>query len=78
MPILRALNWKIFEKFLLEQGCVFKREKGDHRVYWKKGITRPIIVPRDKKLPPFIILNNLRTLNIPKGDLISFLEKTKK
>ena len=64
MPGLRPLHWKRFEKFLLFVGCNFEREKGDHRIYWKKGLTRPIVIPRDDEIPIFIIRNNLRILNI--------------
>lgn len=64
MGRIRSIHWKEFEKFLLAEGCVFKREKGDHRVYWKAGIKRPLVIPRDPSLPPFIVLNNLRVLGI--------------
>ncbi len=75
MGRIRAIHWKEFEKFLLHVGCVFKREKGDHRVYSKEGLKRPIIVPRDTSLPPFIILNNLRTLGVSREKYLSFIEK---
>lgn len=78
MPKISSVHWKQFEKFLFSVGCEFKREKGDHRVYWKRGINRPVIVPRDKQLPPFIILNNLRTLGISRDDYLKFLQKSKK
>ena len=62
MSEIHSIHWKKFEKFLLEIGCEFKREKGDHRVYYKNGLRRPIVVPRDSRLPAFIIHNNLRIL----------------
>lgn len=58
------INWKTFEKFLFFIGCEFKREKGDHRIYWRDGIKRPIVIPRDKELSQFIIRNNLKILEI--------------
>jgi predicted RNA binding protein YcfA (HicA-like mRNA interferase family) len=64
MPHIGSIHWKKFEKFLLIVGCEFKRENGDHRIYWKEGIKRPLVVPRDTQLPDFIILNNLKTLGI--------------
>jgi predicted RNA binding protein YcfA (HicA-like mRNA interferase family) len=54
-------------------GCVFKREKGDHRIYWKKDIQRPIVIPRDTSLPAFIILNNLRVLGISREEYIKIM-----
>jgi predicted RNA binding protein YcfA (HicA-like mRNA interferase family) len=76
MARIGAIHWKEFEKFLLLQGCVFKRERGDHRIYWKPGINRPIIIPRDTQLPPMIILNNLRTLGISRETYLEFLRRS--
>ena len=50
------------------------REEGDHRIYWKEGLKRPIVVPRDT-LPPFIVLNNLRTLGVSRDDYLKKLKK---
>jgi predicted RNA binding protein YcfA (HicA-like mRNA interferase family) len=61
---LGRVHWKKFEKFLLTIGCEFISEEGDHRKYRRPGILRPIIIPRVKELPQFVILNNLRTLGI--------------
>lgn len=71
MSRIQSVHWKEFEKFLFALGCKLKREKGDHRVYWKAGIKRPIVVPRDTALPPFIILNNLRVLGISREEYVS-------
>ena len=70
-----SVGWEIFEKFLLTQGCVLHRTKGDHRIYRKQGLTRPLVVPQYNPLPPFIILNNLRTLGAEKDIFIKFLKK---
>jgi predicted RNA binding protein YcfA (HicA-like mRNA interferase family) len=74
MPRIRPIHWKEFEQFLLSLGCEFSREKGDHRVYWKKGIKRPIVIPRDSALPPFIILNNLRVLGVSREEYLQFIK----
>jgi predicted RNA binding protein YcfA (HicA-like mRNA interferase family) len=73
MPRISPIHWKSFERFLLKHGCVFKRENGDHRIYWKEGVKRPIVIPRDPQLPTFIILNNLRILGITREQ---YLENT--
>ena len=75
MPRIQATHWKEFEKFLIKVGCEFKREKGDHRVYWKTGIKRPIVIPRDTSLPAFIILNNLRVLGISREEYLKIISK---
>lgn len=75
MPRIQSVHWREFEKFLIYVGCEFIREKGDHRIYYKKSIKRPIVVPRDTSLPAFIILNNLRTLGISREEYLELLQK---
>jgi len=65
---------RISAGFLLSCGCVFLRERGDHRMFTKEGISRSLVVPRYSRIPPFIILNNLRILGISKKE---FLKKLK-
>jgi len=74
MPRIRSIHWKEFEKFLFKIGCQFIREKGDHRVYWKKGMKRPVVIPRDTSLPAFIILNNLKILSISREEYLKILK----
>ncbi len=75
MPQLSTIHWKEFEKFLLYIGCKFKRQKGDHRIYWRVGLNRPIVLPTYKNLPIFIIRNNLRTLNMTVDEYLEVLKK---
>lgn len=70
-----SVSWKVFEQFLIENGCVFKRMKGDHRVYTKSGLLRPLVVPQYKPIPPFILLNNLRVLGVEKDEFLKFLDR---
>jgi predicted RNA binding protein YcfA (HicA-like mRNA interferase family) len=77
MPKISRIHWKKFERFLFKVGCRFKREKGDHRIYTKTGILRPIVIPREKSLPEFIILNNLRILKIDRNEYLKIMSKIK-
>lgn len=70
MPRVQDIHWKEFEKFLIKVGCEFSREKGDHRIYWKAGLKRPIVIPRDTSLSSFIILNNLKVLGISREEYL--------
>ncbi len=74
MAEIDSISWKKLEKFLLACGCVFVREKGDHRMYTKSGCKRVLVVPRYPIVPAFIILNNLNTLGVSKKE---FLKKIK-
>jgi len=75
MANLRPIHWKKFEKFLLFVGCHFDREKGDHRIYWRDDLKRPVVIPRDQELPVFIIRNNLRILKITPEEYVEILKR---
>ena len=75
MPRITPISWKKFEKFLLFVGCVFERARGDHRVYARADLKRPVVIPRDGALPVFIIRNNLRILGISHEAYLAILEK---
>jgi len=75
MPELTPIKWKHFEKFLLYIGCVFKRQRGDHRIYWRQGLKRPIVLPTYNNLPKFVILSNLRTLGMSVNEYLEILKK---
>ncbi len=74
MPKISPINWKKFEKFLLAVGCEFTRERGDHRIYWRKDLIRPVVIPKEKDIPVFIIRNNLRILNISQEEYLKKLK----
>ncbi|MBI5208133.1 MAG: type II toxin-antitoxin system HicA family toxin [Candidatus Firestonebacteria bacterium] len=62
---------KVFEKAGFK--CV--RIEGDHFVYTKPGVIRPVVIPNWKEVPVFIIKNNLRTAGITREEYFSLLEK---
>ena len=68
------IPWKQFERFLLRVECVLIRQEGSHRVYWKNDLKRPIILPTYKKLPIFIIKNNLKLLNMTNEQYLNILK----
>ena len=75
MPKIHPIPWHTFERFLLHVGCELRRREASHRVYWKAGLKRPIILQAKGSVPVFIILNNLRTLGIERDRYLGVLEK---
>ena len=51
------------------------RTEGDHFVYTKKGIARPVVIPDWTELPVFIIKNNLRTAGISREEYFNLLNR---
>lgn len=74
MSRLKSVSWRKFEKFLIYVGCYFVRQKGDHLIYWRSDLKRPIVIPKDKEIPIFIIKNNLKTLGISVKEYLKIME----
>jgi len=72
-PIPSRRLQRLFEKACFK--CV--RTEGDHFVYTKKGVIRPIVIPDWPEVPVFIIKNNLRSAGISREEYFDLLEKTK-
>ena len=74
MPPLTPIPYRRFESYLKSIGCCFARSEGDHNIWVKPGLRRPIVVRTLKDLPVFEIRNNLRTLGIKLEDFLMALE----
>jgi len=75
MPKLIPLKRKKFEKFLVFVGCGFKRQKGDHLIYDRSDLKRPIVFTADREVPVFIIRNNLRTLGMSVEEYLEIIKR---
>ncbi len=75
MAALRPVPYSKFERFLKSVGCHLVRERGDHRVWNRKGLIRPLIVRTKKDLPIMEIKSNLRTLGLSNEEYLAILEK---
>ncbi|MCJ7772210.1 MAG: type II toxin-antitoxin system HicA family toxin [Desulfobacterales bacterium] len=51
------------------------RIEGDHYVYTKDGVARPIVIPDWREVPVFTIKNNLRSANISREEYFTLLAK---
>lgn len=74
MPGLKPISRQKFERFLLHVDCVFVRQKGSHRIFWKEGCTRPVVVPARGTLTKSLIASNLRTLGLSADQFLAILQ----
>ena len=70
-PISARKLGKIFEK----AGFRRVRSEGDHFVYTKHDVARPVVIPDWDAVPVFIIKNNLRTAGITREEYFSLLKE---
>jgi len=60
---------KIFEA----AGCTLVRTQGDHLVYHFSGAKRPVVIPKYKEIPVFIIRNNMKVIGLTVEKYFSLL-----
>lgn len=75
MPRLTTIKRRKFEKFLIFVGCKLKRQKGDHLIYDREGLQRPVVITADSEVPVFIIRNNLRVLKISPQEYLEIIKR---
>lgn len=75
MPRIAPIHYRKLAKVFEKKGFAYIRTQGDHMVYQKEGITRPIVIPMYKEIPEFIILRNLKTAGIPRKEYLELLRK---
>jgi len=73
VPIPASRLRKVFEKAGFK--CV--RIEGDHYVYTKQGIMRPVVIPDWPEIPVFIIKNNIRTAGMSRELYFELLKRAK-
>ena len=61
MPKFSPVSHKTLARVFEADGFRWVRTEGDHMVFTKPGVIRPVVIPRYAAIPVFIIKNNLRT-----------------
>jgi predicted RNA binding protein YcfA (HicA-like mRNA interferase family) len=61
---------KIFEA----AGCTLVRTQGDHLVYHFPEAKRPVVIPKYKEIPVFIIRNNMKVIGLSVEKYLLLLE----
>ncbi len=75
MSRIAPVPYRKIVRILELEGFTLARERGDHLVFTKPGILRPVVVPRYDPLPVFIIKNALRTARISRERYFKLLEQ---
>jgi predicted RNA binding protein YcfA (HicA-like mRNA interferase family) len=63
------------ECIFLKDGFVFDRQEGDHKVYVKNGVLRPVIIPTYKEIDVEIIRANMRTAGMSRERYFQLLKE---
>ena len=74
MPSIRPVNYSSLVAVFQKDGFVFDRQAGDHLIYIKPGVKRPLVIPTYRAVPVFIIKNLLRTAGMSRERYFKLLE----
>ena len=69
-PTHYQIQVKIFEM----AGCIYSRTKGDHLIYHYPGAVRPVVIPKYKEVPTFVIKNNMRVTGMNRDEYLKLLK----
>ncbi|HZT71827.1 MAG TPA: type II toxin-antitoxin system HicA family toxin [Terriglobia bacterium] len=64
MAAIRSVHYRTLVKGFEQEGFTFNRQTGDHLIYTKPGVKRPLVIPMYQQVPVFIIKNLLRTAGV--------------
>ncbi len=74
MSRIVPVHYKKLARIFELSGFVLDRREGDHLVYVKESIRRPVVIPTYKQVPVFIIKNNLRSAHISREEYFLLLK----
>jgi predicted RNA binding protein YcfA (HicA-like mRNA interferase family) len=75
MPPLRPTHYSTLVAVFEKDGFVLDRHAGDHLIYTKPGVRRPLVIPTYRAVPVFIIKNLLRSAGMSRDRYFELLER---
>jgi predicted RNA binding protein YcfA (HicA-like mRNA interferase family) len=74
---IKPTHYKVQVKIFEKAGCIYARTKGDHLIYHFTGAIRPVVIPKYKEVPTFVIMNNMRIIGMSRDKYFEFLDAVK-
>ena len=74
MPKIAPVPYQTLVRVFEKDGFQLQRQRGDHLIYTKPGILRPLVIPMYDQVPVFIIRNNLRSARMSRERYFELLE----
>ena len=71
---IKPTHYQVQVKIFEMAGCTYIRTKGDHLVYGHPNAIRPVVIPKYKEVPTFIIQNNMRVIGMSREEYLKYLE----
>jgi hypothetical protein len=74
MPVIRPTSYEVQARIFEAAGCKYSHTRGDHLVYHYPGAIRPVVIPKYKEVPVFIIKNNMKVIGLSREKYFEILE----
>ncbi len=71
---IKPTHYKTLVKIFEKAGCIYSRTKGDHMIYHYPGAIRPVVIPKYKEVPVFVIMNNMRIIEMTREEYFKLIE----
>jgi len=75
MPSLRPVHYTMLVRVFEQDGFRLHRQRGDHLIFIKPGVKRPLVIPAYQEVPVFIIKNLLRTAEMSRERYFELLSQ---
>ncbi len=72
---IRPTSYQVQVKIFEAAGCVYVRTQGDHLIYHYPGAIRPVVIPKYKEVPVFIIKNNMKAIGMSRERYADLMDK---
>lgn len=74
MPKIVPVDYQRLICIFKKEGFIFSRTKGDHSMFVKDGVARPLVIPHYEAVPVFIVKNLLRTAGMSRERYFELLD----
>ena len=74
MLTIKPTKYQVQVKIFEVAGCKYARTQGDHLVYHYPGAIRPVVIPKYKEVPVFIVKNNMKIIGMSPERYLQLLE----
>jgi hypothetical protein len=72
---IKPTNYQTQVRIFESAGCIYVRTHGDHMIYHYPGALRPVVIPRYREVPVFIIRNNMKIIGMTVEKYLTIFEE---
>ncbi len=72
---IKPVNYRVLTKIFEMAGCEYARTQGDHLIYHYSGAYRPVVIPKYREVPVFVIRNNMKIIGMSRDKYLEILQK---